>query len=145
MAKFETPFEDTQELFNKVIDTTGLANYGVVITVLTNNTAKEIFKVTKANDLLKFRTGDDVIIVLNEKIFEKLTDEQKVIVVEEAVAYIAYDSENDKLLITKPDFIAHSGILRKHTFATIEVVRESVKTLYEAEKQTEEEDVQTTN
>lgn len=145
MAKFETPFEDTQELFNKVIDTTGLANYGVVITVLTNNTAKEIFKVTKANDLLKFRTGDDVIIVLNEKIFEKLTDEQKLIVVEEAVAYIAYDSENDKLLITKPDFIAHSGILRKHTFATIEVVRESVKTLYEAEKQTEEEDVQTTN
>jgi len=145
MAKFETPFEDTQELFNKVIDSTGLGNYGVVITVLTNNTAKEIFKVTKANDLLKFRTGDDVIIVLNEKIFEKLTDEQKLIVVEEAVAYIAYDSENDKLLITKPDFIAHSGILRKHTFATIEVVRESVKTLYEAEKQTEEEDVQTTN
>jgi hypothetical protein len=145
MAKFETPFEDTQELFNKVIDSTGLGNYGVVITVLTNNTAKEIFKVTKANDLLKFRTGDDVIIVLNEKIFEKLTDEQKIIVVEEAVAYIAYDSENDKLLITKPDFIAHSGILRKHTFATIEVVRESVKTLYEAEKQTEEEDVQTTN
>ena len=145
MAKFETPFEDTQELFNKVIDSTGLGNYGVVITVLTNNTAKEIFKVTKANDLLKFRTGDDVIIVLNEKIFEKLTDEQKLIVVEEAVAYIAYDSENDKLLITKPDFIAHSGILRKHTFATIEVVRESVKTLYEAEKQAEEEDVQTTN
>lgn len=139
MAKFEEPFEDTQALFTEVINNAGLDNYDVNITLLTNNKAKELFKINKANELLKFRTGDDVIIVLNEKIFEQLPDDQKRIVVEEAIAYISYDSENDKVVITAPDFIAHSGILRKHTFDTIDVVRESVKTLYQAEKQAEDE------
>ena len=138
MAKYEEPFEDTQSLFNEVIDAAGLSQF-VNITVLTNNKAKEIFKINKANELLKYRTGDDVIIVLNEKIFEQLPADQKRIVVEEAIAFISFDSENDKLVITTPYFMAHTGILRKHTFAVIDVVRESIKTFYQAEKQAEEE------
>lgn len=143
MAKFEEPFEDTQNLFNQVIDAAGLSNY-INITVLADNKAKEIFKVVKANDLLKFRTGDDVVIVLNEKIFDQLIPAQQRIVAEEALASIGYDTENDKLVISKPDFIAHSGILQKHTYPVIEVVRESIKTLYQAESQEEEEGKQTT-
>lgn len=143
MAKFDEPFEDTQALFSQVISDAGLDQF-INITLLTNNKAKEIFKINKANELLKYRTNDDVIIVLNEKIFEQLTDDQKRIIVEEAIAYISYDSENDKVVITAPDFIAHSGILRKHTFDTIDVVRESVKSLYQAEKQAEDETKATT-
>lgn len=138
MAKYEEPFEDTQSLFNEVIDAAGLSQL-INITVLTDNKAKKIFDPIKANELLKYRTGDDVIIVLNEKIFEQLPTDQKRIVAEEAIAYISFDSENDKLVITKPDFMAHTGILRKHTFAVIDVVRESIKTLYQAEKDAEEE------
>ena len=138
MAKFEEPFEDTQSLFNEVISDAGLDQF-INVTLLANNRAKELFKINKANELLKYRTNDDVIIVLNEKIFEQLPDDQKRIVVEEAIAYVSYDSENDKVVISTPDFIAHSGILRKHTFDIIDVVRESVKALYQAEKQAEDE------
>jgi hypothetical protein len=138
MAKFEEPFEETQTLFSEVISDAGLEQF-INVVLLVNNKAKEIFKINKANELLKFRTGDDVIIVLNEKIFEQLPEDQQRIVVEEAIAYISYDSEADKVVITTPDFVAHSGILRKHTFATIDVVRESVKTLYQTEKQAEDE------
>lgn len=144
MAKYETPFEDTQALFNKVIDATGLQNY-INITVLSNNKAKKVFDVTKANELLKYRSGDDVIIVLNEKIYDQLTDDQKTIIAEQAITYLSYDTENDKLVITKPDFIEHTGVLQKYGFEVIEVLRESVKSLYEAEKQETEENVQTTN
>ena len=138
MTKYEEPFEDTQALFNQVISEARLDQYGVTIKVLANNRAKEIFKVSKANDLLKYRTGDDVTIVLNEKIFDKLTEQQKIIVVEEAVAYISYDLENEKLVITQPDFIAHSGVLSKYTFNIVNVVRESIKTLYQVEKDAED-------
>lgn len=138
MSKYVEPFEDTQALFNEVIESSGLFNY-INITVLTNNKEKEIFKINKANELLKYRTGDDVIITLNEKIFDSLTDEQKRIVVEEAIAYISFDAEKDKVVITQPDFKAHTGVLRKYSFETIEVVRESIKTLYQAEKQTDDE------
>ena len=138
MAKFEEPFEDTQDLFNEVIKAAGLDQY-VNITILANNKAKEIFKVNKANDLLKHRTGDDIIIVLNEKIFEGLTDEQRRIVIEESLASIHYDMENDKLVISKPDVVTFSGVLSKHTFDKWEALRESIKTLYAAEKQVDDE------
>jgi hypothetical protein len=133
MAKFDEPFEDTQALYDEKIKAVGLDQY-INITVVVNNTAKELFKVNKANDLLKYRTGDDVLIVLNEKIFEQLTDAQKHIVVEDSLASIHFDTEKDRLVITKPDVIAYSGILSKFTFDTWNVVRESIKTLYAAEK-----------
>jgi len=138
MAKYEEPFEDTQNLFNEIISDAGLENF-LNITLLSNDKAKDIFKITKANELLKFRTGDDVIIVLNEKIFGLLSENQQRITVEEAVANISFDSENDKVVITQPDFTAHSGILRKHGFEVINVVRESIKSLYQAEKEREDE------
>jgi len=137
MAKYEEVFEDTQDLFTGLIATAGLNH--VNIAILADNKAKEIFKLNKANALLKFRSGDDVIIVLNEKIFEQLTPEQQVIVAEESLAGISYDSENDKLEIKKPDFMAYTGVLRKYSYEIIDVVRESVKTLYHAEKQAEDE------
>lgn len=133
MAKFDEPFEDTQALYDEKIKAVGLDQF-INITVVVNNTAKELFKVNKANDLLKYRTGDDVLIVLNEKIFEQLTDVQKHIVVEDSLASIHFDTEKDRLIITKPDVIAYSGILSKFTFETWNVVRESIKTLYAAEK-----------
>jgi hypothetical protein len=138
MAKYEEPFEDTQDLYNEVIQAAGLDQF-INITVLVNTKAKDLFKVNKANELLKYRTGDDIIIVLNEKIFEQLTPEQRRIVVEESLAGIHYDTENDKLVITKADVVTFSGILSKYSFDVWNVLQESVKTLYNAEKQAEDE------
>lgn len=138
MAKYEEVFEETQELYTQVINQADLAPK-INITILADNKAKDLFKVNKANDLLKFRTGDDVIIVLNEKIFDQLIPEQRLIVVEESLASISWDDEKDKLVITKPDVVTFSGVLAKHTFATWDALRESIKTLYAAEKQVEDE------
>jgi hypothetical protein len=138
MAKYEEPFEETQDLYNQLIERAGLSNY-VNITILNNNKAKEIFKINKANELLKYRTGDDIIIVLNEKIFDQLTQEQRVIVAEESLASIHFNTEKDKIEISKPDVVTFSGILAKHTFEKWNVLRESITTLYNAEKQEEDE------
>ena len=138
MAKYEEPFGETQDLYNQLIEQAGLSNF-VNITILTNNKAREIFKVNKANELLKYRTGDDIIIVLNEKIFDQLTDEQRTIVAEESLSSIHFDSEKDRIVISKPDVVTFSGILAKHSFDKWNVLRESITTLYNAEKQEEDE------
>lgn len=138
MAKYEEPFEDTAALFNQVIDGANLSNF-MNIRILTNNKSKEIFKVSKCSEIEKFKTNDDINIFINERILEKLTPEQKLIIAEKSIASISFDSENDKIVINKPDVVTFSGILRKHTFATWNVLRESIKTLYSAEKQAEDE------
>jgi hypothetical protein len=128
------PFESTTDLFNQAILVADLERH-LNITVIADNKAKDLFKVTKANPILEYRTGDNVIIYLNEGIFDKLTEPQRLIVIDEALSYIVYDVEHDKLTIKKPDVITFSEILTKHTFETWNVLRESVKTLYAAEKQ----------
>jgi len=138
MAKYEETFEETKTLFNQLILNSGLSN-NVNITILTNNKAKDIFKVNKANELLKYRTGDDIIIVLNEKIFDQLTPTQRTIVAEESLASIGYDLENDKISISKPDVVTFSGLLNKHSFDVWNVLRESIKSLYAKEQQTDDE------
>ncbi len=89
--------------------------------------------------MLKYRTGDDVIIVLNEKIFDQLTPAQRIIVAEESIASVGYDLEAGKLIISKPDVVTFSGLLSKHSFEVWNVLRESIKTLYQKEEQTEDE------
>jgi len=134
MAKYEEPFQDTQEIFNGVISIAELERF-VNIKLLSDNKSKTITKVVKANPLLKFETKNDLYIFINEQIFEQLEDWQKLIVAEEAIAGVYYDNEKDKLEIKKGDVETFSGLLSKYGYDRYEVVRESIKTLYNVEKE----------
>jgi hypothetical protein len=133
MSKYKEPFESTNDLYSQAMLTAGLTG-NVNITVSSLDTSKDIYKVKKTSDWEKYRTGDDVVIFLNEKIFDKLPEPQRILLVEESLASIFYDMENDKVIINKPDVITYSGLLSKHTFETWNVMRESIKSLYALEK-----------
>ena len=94
-SKFVDPYDDTLALFTEGLRNAGLVN-DVNLLLLVDNKLKnngKPFKVTKAGDVLKHRTGDDVIIFLNENVFEKLPDDIKALVVVEALAYVSFNSE----------------------------------------------------
>jgi hypothetical protein len=137
-SKFIDPYDDTLALFTEGLRNIGLVNH-VNLLVLVDNKAKKIFRVKKADDVLRHRTGDDIVIFLNENVFEKLPDDIKALVVVEALAYISCDLDTGKVEITKPDFEAHTGVLNQHTYPRINVVRESIKTVYDVIKQEEDE------
>ena len=137
MAKYEEVFTDTQDLYTRLIADANLEH--INITILADNKAKKISTVIKANALMKFRTSDDIIIVLNEKIFEQLPEEQQIIIAEESLSGIYYNEEKEAVEIKKEDFTAFSGVIHKYGFDTVVVLRESVKTLYAVEKQAEDE------
>lgn len=134
MAKYEDPFEDTLEIFEGVIAKAEIDRY-VTIKILTDNNLKKVVaKATKANDLVKYETKNDVYIFVNENIFDQLTDAQKVIAADEVIAGIHFDTEKDKLIITQPDVKTHSGVLSKYGYDTYEVLQESIRTLFSTEK-----------
>ena len=129
MAKFEEVFQDTQTLFNTYIGQ--IDNLQEVnIKILSHNRLKEIGKVVKANDLIKHMTNEDVVILLNENVFEQLDDEQRQMVVEELLATVYFDSEKGKVSLIKPDINTFSLLLRKYGYAKYETLHESIKAVF---------------
>ena len=99
MAKFEEVYEDTLTLFQKHIDQTSIPRM-VKIKILSNDAIKKEFgKVSKTSDIVKFMTDYDVVIQVNEPIFDQLEDKQKEYVVRDLLAQIVYDMEKDKISI----------------------------------------------
>lgn len=138
MAKFNEVYDDTQALFSNFINQIDSLSE-VSVKILGNDRQKEICKVLKANDLLKHMTNEDAVIVINEKIFEQLEDEQKMMVVEEYVARLYFDSEKGKLSLINPDVNTFSLLLRKYGYDKYERLNESIKALYSQEAEEEAE------
>jgi len=138
MTKFEEPFDDNKSIFKEVIDATELERV-VTFDIVTNNKLKEAFKVSKTNDYEKHRTNVDVKILINEEVFEKLDEIQQLIVAEAALAYVAYDFEKDKLTISKPDVLGHSGVITKFGdkvyLNTLEIIKQTFSSLKEQKEE----------
>tara|TARA_R100000908_G_scaffold65292_1_gene53903 strand:+ start:1723 stop:2154 length:432 start_codon:yes stop_codon:yes gene_type:complete len=139
MAEFYEPHKDTLSIFNGVIANKELDRV-VSIAIRGNNKQKEIYSIQKSGELMKSETNKEVFIIVNELIFEQLEEVHQVLVAEEAITAIVFDAEKDKLSLKKGDVGitnrgAFSGILKKFTPEMYELVQESIKTLYNVEKE----------
>lgn len=134
MSRYHEVFQDHEKLFTEFIDSIESISH-LNVKILGYNKLKEICKVSKATDILKHITNEDIIILLNETIFEQLEEDQKYMVVEEHVASIYYDPEKDKLSLIKPDVNTFSLLLQKHGYAKYERLNETIKALYAQEEE----------
>jgi hypothetical protein len=82
-------------------------------------------------------TDYDVIIQINEPIFDQLEDKQKEYVVKDLLGKIFYDVDKDKISILQHDITTFSGVLSKYDIDTYLSIKESIVTLLE-QKQIQE-------
>ena len=139
MAKIEKASQDMEDLFDKVKDTTTIKDW-LKFEVLCNNKQKELYKIVKASDILEVLTdGVNFAVVFNEEIFDQLPDDMKEMAISECLAGVMVD-ENDKISLEKPNFSTYRGILEKFGHEPIIRLKESIKSLYDAKKQQEDEE-----
>ena len=135
--KFDELDEDIQKVFDLAISCTDLERC-IKIEIVGNDKQKEVGKVVKTNDLTKYLSDDvDVVIIVNQLIFNQLPPDLQEMVAIELVTEIGYDSENDKLIIAKKDVNTFSSLLRKVGYEAYERKQLSVKSLYD-KKQNDE-------
>ena len=138
MAKFESVSDETKKLFIEVHGKTNIPHW-VEFEMLCNNKQKQLYRITKLNDLVETITeGINFVVVINEEIFDQLTDDQKRIALDECLAGV-HVSENEVVSLEKPDFSTYRGVLQKYGDDNIIVLHESIKSLYDKKKQEEEE------
>lgn len=138
MAKIYDLDGETLNVFDTILGQTGLQQT-VKVGVYGKKMKNDLYKVAKANDVTKFETDLDVVIYLDENIFDLLEPEQQKLIAEEAICCIGWDSEKDILLMSKPDIQTYTGILSKFTNERVIQTKQAIKLVMESRKQSEKE------
>ena len=97
MAKFFETSANIAELAQDKFEETGLPQMGVNLKILSITKAKSVLKASKASATTHFLTNKDVILLIYEEAFDRLSDEFKSKLMEGAISNITYDSEKDKV------------------------------------------------
>lgn len=135
MAKFEHPNEDTVKLINDVLLVVVEERHGINANILVDNNQKKVGVISKTNGITKFSYGDDLQITVNEIILERLPPVEQNMYIQEMLAGVWFDAENDKLVIKTPDVKTHHDFLEEHGYPKYVVMTETIASLYESKKQ----------
>lgn len=122
-------YNDITSVFTGVLSVTALER-NVRIKILGDEDLKQIGVVNKASVRETFLNNIDVFITVNQVIFEQLDLTQQVLIAEELLAGIVYDSEKDKISIKKPDYSVFSGIASKYGHETVEETKQLIKEMF---------------
>lgn len=140
MAKYTELSEENKKLFSEVLNETSIPQH-VIIETLGYDKAKKVCDLKKASDIMETLTdGVNFVMIINEDIFDQLSDDHQRIAIHDEIAGVVYDSEKDKIIVNKPDICTHSGILAKYGSDEVLTIKESIKSLYDAKKQREDEE-----
>lgn len=136
MAKYDDVYEDIEKMFVEGFVSSDLERYGLRLKVLAvPETTKDIIKPVKANDLVQYLNGIDIIMLVNQVVFDQLEELSQRILVEEAIARIKFDAEKEKLSIDKGDVHTPSLLLQKVTLPTYLAVQANVTQVLEKMKE----------
>jgi len=138
MAKIEKASEEMINLFDEIKNKTSIKNW-LEFEVLCNNKQKELCKIVKTNDLVEvLSNGINFAVIFNEEVFEQLPKDLQEIAIVECIAGVCV-SDTDSVSLEKPDFNTHTGVLQKYGHEPIIKLHESIKSLFDAKKQKEDE------
>lgn len=142
MAKIFETSADIVELAQDKFEETGLAQMGINLKVLSTTKSKTVLKASRANATTQHLTGKDVILVVYEEAFDRLTDEFKSKLMEGAISNISYDSEKDRLNVDG-DFAKELFRMRRKYENYVDIAETSylvVEEIEEEEKRRKEEE-----
>lgn len=89
------------------------------------------FKLKAVSPEMRLLVDFDLVVVLNEDIFDRLDDETQVYVIERLKMAFFYDSEKEKVVIKKPDFAEHLDMTSRFGTETCEAHQLAIKSVCE--------------
>lgn len=140
MGKFRNVSDDVKMVFDKILNETTIPQW-VNFELLANDKQKEVYVIRRSNEIIEHLTdGINFVIIINEEIFEQLPEHQQEILLNECLAGVTIDHDKDSIALEKPNFTTYGSILRTYGHEDVISLKESVKSLYDAKKQREDEE-----
>ena len=139
MGKYRDVADETKNLFFDVLDNTAIPQW-IEFKVLADDKLKKVCDPKKQSELVEhISEGTNIVFLINEDIFDGLEEEYQKKEIEEELARIVVD-DNDNIKVLKYDFTTDSGFLEKYGADDVILLHLSVISLFEKKKQEEEEE-----
>ena len=137
--RFFEPSSDIVEWIEEKFSETGLYNF-IQLKVLGISKQSQVFNVSKASGLVKYigNLDDAVVITVYEEAYDRLDEQSRELLLEDAIAQISYDTEKDKLVVTKPQINITVGGRRKNGEALINAAETSIVVIESIEQEEKE-------
>ena len=142
MAKYSRDLDEKYEKkIKELVAAAGLREYGITIEPIRLNSKKSYGEVIKSNEFVTLFTGDSNMLGLavNEELFDNLDDQTVTILIESLLSQIGYDSEKDKIIITKPEINIGVGMLHKYKEVAVQKIEAAYYGLQQIEQKKKEE------
>lgn len=124
--KFVEASDDVKKLVETVVDETcpTLLTIPVHFKVLSVQKAKEIVSVQKANDVVQFFSNkeDLVLVYVWEDLFFQFPEEDRKILVENALAGVFYKYESSNLSVQQPTIKTHPVMVSKYNMQVVNIL-----------------------
>jgi hypothetical protein len=140
MKIFETS-KEFLELAQSKFEDAGLM-HTVSLRVLSTKKSKNVLKVSRANAILNGVTQDDVVLVIYEEAFDRLSDEFKEKLMEGVFSNVSYDADKDKVIVENDIAKEIFRMRRKYEnyVDILETAYVAIEQIEEEEKQRKEEE-----
>ncbi len=111
--KFYELSEDVIGTFNEVYNTKSFP-INIGFQFLGASKQKQLIKLSKLNDQYQYLLSKDMIVCINEEVFDKFDEESKRILIEQELDKIWVDANSGKIKTIKPDLNTFSGLVNKY-------------------------------
>lgn len=146
MAKLTMASPDLEKLVQEVAQEMGLTQMGVEFQALNAKKAKEIVKVSKANEVTEILSDKEnlVVVIAYEEAFDRVDEKTRWMWIRMALDCVSYDPEKDKISLSTPTITVPLGFYQKYgnvavqnaelALLTIQQIQDEEKERKETEK-----------
>ena len=137
---------DLEKLVQEVAQEMGLTQMGVEFQALNAKKAKEIVKVSKANEVTEILSDKEnlVVVIAYEEAFDRVDEKTRWMWIRMALDCVSYDPEKDKISLSTPTITVPLGFYQKYgnvavqnaelALLTIQQIQDEERERKEAEK-----------
>lgn len=139
MAKLGAVSDDTRNLVDEILGKSGLVNF-VNAEVMSISKQKQIVTVKRANATTEYLANkpDSICIYVYEEAFDRLDDNARFLVMEDALNTVYYDTEKDKIVITPQQISVTVGGRAKYGEPLINAIEAGVHAIAQIEEEERE-------
>jgi hypothetical protein len=105
-----------------------------------NTKQKSLIKISKLADNFSVKLNADILVTINDKYFDKFDEEIKTILFEQELDKIQVNLEKGTIKIVQPSLKTSIGIIKRHSYESVERANETERLLTESKGEMEEQD-----